>query len=226
MPQEQFKVIIVGGSVTGLTLAHSLHKLGVDYTILEKRTEIAPQEGASIGILPNGARVLDQLGLYDAIEQATAPLGATLIHFPDDFQFSSPYPKKMLDKCVQICSLAPVHLGTDSTHHSFGYPIAFLERRKLLEILYNALPDKTKVRVQKTVSNIEQHTDEGKSGIRVQTLDGDVYEADLVVGADGVHSRTREEMWRMSSSLGSNEIPISEKDSVFVTFYFNDKRLD
>lgn len=100
MSQERFKVIIVGGSVTGLTLAHSLHKIGVDYTILEKRAKIAPQEGASIGILPNGARVLDQLGFYDAVEEATAPLGTTHIHFPDDFHFSSPYPKKMLQKCV------------------------------------------------------------------------------------------------------------------------------
>lgn len=98
MIREPFKVVIVGGSVTGLTLAHSLHKIGVDYTILEKRSSIAPQEGASIGILANGARVLDQLGLYGAIEQATEPLGVTHIHFQDGFHFSSPYPRKVLEK--------------------------------------------------------------------------------------------------------------------------------
>lgn len=102
---------------------------------------------------------------------------------------------------------------TDSAYHSFGYPIAFLERQKLLEILYNALPDKTKVHVNKTVSDIEQYTEEGKRGIWVRTLDGDVYEGDLIVGADGVHSRARSEMWRMASSSGSNEIPIAEKNS-------------
>ncbi|POR36054.1 FAD binding domain-containing protein [Tolypocladium paradoxum] len=218
MPQERFKVIIIGGSVTGLTLAHSLHQIGADYTILEKRPKIAPQEGASIGILPNGARVLDQLGLYDAIEQATAPLGATRIHFPDDFQFSSPYPKKMLEKCVRIPSLALAQKRTDSTCHSFGYPIAFLERRKLLEILFNALPEKTKVQVNKTVSDIEQYTEDGKGGIRVRTLDGDVYDGDLIVGADGVHSRTRSEMWRMSSSLTPNKIPVSERNCMSVEY--------
>ncbi|KAM4067154.1 FAD binding domain-containing protein [Hirsutella rhossiliensis] len=198
MSQERFKVIIVGGSVTGLTLAHSLHKIGVDYTILEKRSTIAPQEGASIGILPNGARVLDQLGLYGAIERATAPLGATNIRFQDGFHFSSPYPKKILE--------------------NFGYPIAFLERRKLLEILYDALPDKAEARVNKTVSSIDQQTGDGKSGVRVRTLDGDVYEGDMVVGADGVHSRTRSEMWRLSSSSGLAEISASERSSMSVEY--------
>lgn len=90
MPHKTFKVIIVGGSVAGLTLAHSLHKIGVDYTVLEKRPVIAPQEGASVGIFPNGARILDQLGIYAAIERVTTPLGATRINFPDGFHFISP----------------------------------------------------------------------------------------------------------------------------------------
>lgn len=98
MTQPRLKVIIVGGSVTGLTLAHALQKIRVDFTILERRGNIAPQEGASVGILPNGARVLEQLGVYGAVEQATAPLGATHIHFPDGFHFCSPYPKSMLEK--------------------------------------------------------------------------------------------------------------------------------
>ncbi|OLN95509.1 2-heptyl-3-hydroxy-4(1H)-quinolone synthase 2 [Colletotrichum chlorophyti] len=192
MSEPRFKVIIVGGSVTGLTLAHSLHKIGVDFTILEKRASIAPQEGASVGILPNGARVLDQLGLYGAVEQATAPLGATNIHFPDDFHFCSFYPKSM--------------------QKNFGYPVAFLERRKLLEALYNALPDKSKVLVSKEVTEIKQNDDSDLAAVRVWTTDGDVYEGDLVVGADGVHSRTRSEIWRMASASRQDEEVRKEKD--------------
>ncbi|KAG8412675.1 hypothetical protein J3458_013116 [Metarhizium acridum] len=183
MSQRRFKVIIIGGSVTGLTLAHSLHKIGVDYVVLEKRHTVTPQEGASIGILPNGARILDQLGLYEAIKDEAPPLGATRIHFPDKFVFTSLYPSKILE--------------------NFGYPIVFLERRQLLRILYDALPDKTKLHVNKTVSTIEHFTKDQVGGARVLTKEGDVYEGDLVVGADGVHSQTRREIWRRITSSKS-----------------------
>lgn len=107
-------------------------------------------------------------------------------------------------------------LRTNSNFHSFGYPITFLERRRLLEILYNALPDKTKVKVNKTVSDIEQYSEGGKYSVRIRTLDGDVYEGDLVVGADGVHSQTRREMWRLSGSSYTGDIPFSERNGMIL----------
>lgn len=62
--QPQFRVLIVGGSVAGLTLAHCLERANIEYLILEKGDDIAPQVGASIGIMPNGGRILEQLGLF------------------------------------------------------------------------------------------------------------------------------------------------------------------
>lgn len=70
----KFRVLIVGGSVTGLTLAHCLAKNGIEFTLLEAGKEIAPQVGASIGIFPNGGRILDQLGIFDDIMQQVEPL--------------------------------------------------------------------------------------------------------------------------------------------------------
>ena len=61
------KVLIAGGSVAGLALANSLEQIGIDYLVLEQWHEIAPDVGASIGIFPNGFRILDQLGCYKAI---------------------------------------------------------------------------------------------------------------------------------------------------------------
>lgn len=52
----RLRVIIVGGSVAGLTLAHCLHHTNIDFVVLEARNEIAPQVSASIVVLPNGAR--------------------------------------------------------------------------------------------------------------------------------------------------------------------------
>lgn len=70
---DGLRVIIVGGSVAGLTLALSLERLGIDYVVLEARDAFAPQVGASIGIFSNGARILDQLGVYDSISEYVDP---------------------------------------------------------------------------------------------------------------------------------------------------------
>lgn len=66
-------MIIAGGSIAGLTLAHSLHHSDIDYVVLEARNEFAPQVGASIVVLPNGARILDQLGIFDDIYSYIEP---------------------------------------------------------------------------------------------------------------------------------------------------------
>ena len=67
MEQSKFKVVIVGGSVSGLTLANMLEKLNIDYVVLESYKTIAPQVGASIGLQANGLRILDQLGCANTL---------------------------------------------------------------------------------------------------------------------------------------------------------------
>jgi 2-polyprenyl-6-methoxyphenol hydroxylase-like FAD-dependent oxidoreductase len=67
--KDDFRVLIVGGSVAGLALANILEKIGVDFVVLEKYGKIAPDLGASIGIFPNGFRIIDQLGCHDAVRR-------------------------------------------------------------------------------------------------------------------------------------------------------------
>ncbi|KAI1763579.1 hypothetical protein GGR53DRAFT_497179 [Hypoxylon sp. FL1150] len=66
---DDFKVIIVGGGVAGLTLANMLGRFNIDYVLLEGHDKIIPNTGASIGLAPHGLLVLDQLGIYDAIRE-------------------------------------------------------------------------------------------------------------------------------------------------------------
>lgn len=87
-----FKVIIVGGSVAGLTLAHCLEKLDISFQVLERNDDISPELGASIGILPNGARILDQLGLFKAVEKEVEPMKKARISYKNDFAFPSDFP--------------------------------------------------------------------------------------------------------------------------------------
>lgn len=64
--------------MAGLTLAHALYHSDIDFVVLEAHEEIAPQVGASIVIFPNGARILDQLGVFDHINALVEPLQMAL----------------------------------------------------------------------------------------------------------------------------------------------------
>lgn len=66
-PPKHAKVLIAGGSVAGPALANSLEQAGIDYLVLKQWHQIAPDVSANSGIFPNGLRILDQLGCYDAI---------------------------------------------------------------------------------------------------------------------------------------------------------------
>lgn len=66
---SRLKVLIVGGSITGLSLALMLERVGIDFLLLEAHVDIAPEVGASIGLCPNGLRILDQLGCYDSLQE-------------------------------------------------------------------------------------------------------------------------------------------------------------
>ncbi|KAJ5143331.1 uncharacterized protein N7515_002118 [Penicillium bovifimosum] len=189
-----FKVIIVGGSIAGLTLAHSLAQANIDHIVLEKRAEIAPQEGAFIGVWPNGAQILDQLGLYSSLENLTAPLSRMHLSFPDGYSFSSLLPKAI--------------------HERFKYPIISLDRQKVLEILFQTYPDKSKIITNKRVSEVRL----GDDCASVVTDDGSVFKGDLIVGADGIHSRIRSEMWRLADEIKPGLITTRERQTLTVEY--------
>lgn len=67
--EQRVTVGIIGGGPAGLTLANMLEQSGISYTLFEARDDIAPPEGASLGLMPNGLRILDQIGLIDEVEE-------------------------------------------------------------------------------------------------------------------------------------------------------------
>lgn len=69
--KEEFKIIIAGGGLAGLTLANMLEKFDIEYVLLEAYHDIAPQVGASIGLFPNGLRIMDQIGCYESIRKVS-----------------------------------------------------------------------------------------------------------------------------------------------------------
>jgi 2-polyprenyl-6-methoxyphenol hydroxylase-like FAD-dependent oxidoreductase len=70
--------------------------------------------------------------------------------------------------------------------------MACLDRQQLLQVLYQLFPKRSDIYVGKNVIRVDQQD----SRALVYTADGSTYEGDLVVGADGVHSCVRTQMWR------------------------------
>jgi 2-polyprenyl-6-methoxyphenol hydroxylase-like FAD-dependent oxidoreductase len=84
---------------------------------------------------------------------------------------------------TQICS----HGGAASSFH----------RAELVQSLYDQIPEELKPNVltNKKVSDVQSD----EKGVKVSCEDGSVYEGDLVLGADGVHSKTRQAMRNLAS---------------------------
>ncbi|KAL4959585.1 FAD-dependent oxidoreductase [Aspergillus stella-maris] len=198
--KSRFRVVIVGGSIAGLTLAHCLLRQNVDFVVLESHQDIAPQVGASTGIIANGARILGQLGCFDDILAATEPL--------QDASFWNAEGKLIAQ------SNTPQIL--ENRH---GYPTAFVDRQVVLEVLYKQLGQwQDHIFTGKRVVKIDHHRD----GVKVHCADGSVVEGDLVVGADGVRSIVRRQMWDYMDSKGlqleaskEREAMVSEYSCVF-----------
>lgn len=77
MVQNNFKVIVVGGGPVGLTAAHILSRAGIEYVVLERRSSIHIDVGASLALWPQSLRVLSQLGLLERLQELGEEMGRT-----------------------------------------------------------------------------------------------------------------------------------------------------
>ncbi|KAJ5759561.1 hypothetical protein N7520_006717 [Penicillium odoratum] len=194
--EKKFRVIIVGGSVAGLTLAHCLERSNIDYVVLESHHDIAPEVGASIGILPNGARTLDQLDLFDDILDIIEPVERAITW----------------TETGKIITDTDVPLLMRERH---GYPLSFFDRRTLLEILYDRLGESQhRIHTNKKVVKVDHFP----TKVLIHCDDQSVVEGDIVVGADGVRSTVRQQMWDHMESIGL-ETEVKKEKSLMTSEY-------
>ncbi len=138
--------------------------------LFEKATELS-EVGAGIQIGPNGARLLQQLGLREAIERwAVRTPGGSMM---DGVSGS------------EICSY-PLD---DWAVERFGFPFYQLHRADLQAVLAQALEQRLPgvVELGNPVVSVEQ----GDSNPQLVVSHGEARQADLVIGADGIHSAVR-----------------------------------
>ncbi|KAI1106917.1 FAD binding domain protein [Jackrogersella minutella] len=190
---DKFKVIIAGGGVAGLTLANMLEKFDIDYMVLESHKEMAPQVGASIGLFPNGMRILDQIGCYKPIEALAVE-----------------HPRKAYTRDKNGKVLANLQDSAKHLARRHGYPVIFFDRQWLLRVLYDKLQHPERVLPNKRAVKIDH---KGR-GVEVTTKDGDKFFGTLVIGTDGIHSTVRSEMFRNGNELQPGYFDSDEEDRV------------
>ncbi|MBL7249456.1 alpha/beta hydrolase fold domain-containing protein [Alloalcanivorax marinus] len=164
-------VLIVGAGIAGLTAAIALRHKGIDATIIEQAPRLT-EIGAGIQIAANGSVVLRELGL----EKAVADISVV----PGSFDMRDIGNGKLL-------WVAP--LGDAGTRR-WGAPLYNVHRADLIEILANALPSE-RLRLGSRCAGFEQ--DEG--GVTVRLEDGETLRGDVLIGADGIHSVIRQQLF-------------------------------
>ena len=161
------KVAVIGGGIGGLSAALHLLQAGFDVHVYEQSPRIG-EIGDGIQISPNASRLLIRLGLKPALDHAGVRPQAV-------------HQRRWQDG--RTLQRAPVGAEVETT---FGAPYYHFHRGDLAELLGAPVPAE-RLHVGHRLVGLEP------KGERVVARfdNGGSAEADLVVGADGIHSRVR-----------------------------------
>jgi salicylate hydroxylase len=160
----RLNIAIVGGGIGGLFAANALLARGLRVTVYEQAPAIG-EIGAGVYVTPNAVRQLESIGLGGAVERWGARVGAESAYFRHDGT-----------------RIAPVQV-TDAA----GWNACFgMHRADYVAFLAAQLPAGI-IRTAHRAIGFEQTADIA----RVKFADGTVAEADVAVGADGIHSELR-----------------------------------
>ncbi len=163
-------ILIVGGGIGGLAAALAIAQSGREVTLLERAPQFA-EIGAGLQLGPNATRVLDRLKLLDrALELAVLPEHGV-----------------MLD-AITGEKLTVLDLGA-AFRARYGYPYVVLHRSDLLAILLDACRGQPNIALENNKAVASVWSTAQSAGL--QCADGSEYRCELLIGADGLHSRVR-----------------------------------
>jgi len=161
-------IAIVGAGIGGLTAALALHRAGFDVDVYEQARTVS-EVGAGINVSPNASCVLHGLGLADDL----AELGVQSLAW---------HQRRWEDGRTLV--RAPL---ADGVVEAFGFPQYQMHRADLLATLLGALPPE-RVHVGHRLVGLEDFGDR----VEARFEGVDPVSADVLVGADGIHSTVRE----------------------------------
>src|SRR5581483_10376263 len=174
---KDIDVIVAGGGIGGLSLALSLHQAGMAVRVYEAVRDPAPL-GVGINLQPTAVRELTELGLAEALSSTGIAI-------------------RRLNLCNKFGQL--IHSEPRGMDAGYRWPQVSIHRGQLQLLLLHAVRERIgagNVLTGLRVSELEQCGDkvavrfvDRSSGLKVTD------EADIVVGADGIHSAVRRHLY-------------------------------
>ena len=169
-------VLIAGGGIAGLSLALTLHQIGIPARVFETTREMRPL-GVGINLQPNAVRELIELGIDEAaLDEVGLPI--------DEWALLS-------------MTGAEVHAEPRGRAAGYRWPQIAVHRGAFHMLLYHAVVARLgngAVRLGARVTGYEQTED----GVTVQLRDANGGEDEargaVLVAADGIHSAVRAQM--------------------------------
>ena len=167
-------VLIAGAGLGGLTAALSLIRRGFRVRVFEQASQLR-EVGAGVQLGANGTRILIDLGLREAMERVVCTAVAKRMRLGSTGQ------------AWQVFDLG------DSSVERFGAPYWMVHRGDFHAVLLAAVrsADPDAIRAGNAVVEFEQRAD----GVTLRLANGEVATGDVLIGADGVHSRVRQQLF-------------------------------
>ena len=167
---QALEVLVVGGGIGGLTAAIALAGRGHAVTVIERDPEWSVY---GVGIIQQGnvLRAMKQLGLLDDYLASAVGFDFVAVHAPDGTLVAKVPSPRLVEGC-------PANVG--------------IGRRALHKVLGDrAIAAGAQVRLGLTTDRLN---DDGR-GVSAGFSDGSAGRYDVVVGADGVDSQTRRQLF-------------------------------
>ena len=160
------RVAIIGGGIGGLTAANTLSRAGIEVAVYEAAAELR-EIGAGVALHANAMRVLRAIGVEDAVRKVAGR---------SQWQVTRNW------KTGRVISKS----SRQQQAAAFGLLGATVHRADLLDVLADALPAGI-VTLGKRCTDV---LPDGDTAV-ARFADGGEIEADVIVGADGIHSPVR-----------------------------------
>jgi len=168
---RKLRVGVIGGGIGGVALTGALAQRGMDVRVFERAPAFG-EVGAGIQMTPNAAKVLRALGLADQLRRVgflpQAIVGRNWRTARENFR------TPLITECPKL-------YGADFYH---------IHRADLHAMLVSLVPEHAATLSTSCVSV----RNEGNTAVATFD-DGSEFEADVIVGADGIHSVVRNQMF-------------------------------